>query len=63
MSRDRDRMNVEGMTWSEWAYAAAIPESFYRFAPVRQDHDEVPDPSRRFRKERKAWRAGEDPAE
>lgn len=61
-------MNKEGLTWEEWAYAAAIPEPIYQQGVgfeggvVRFSHA-LRGYRNRFRKERKAWRNGEDPTE
>lgn len=71
------KVNPEGLTWAEWAYAAGIPEPFLwipapRWDPITQTADEPPIEraehgrrgyAHRFRKERKAWRQGEDPSE
>lgn len=63
-----EKTNREGLTWAEWAYAAGVPEPVYQLG-VGFDNDVVrfsPNTkgySAHFRKERKAWRAGEDPTE
>lgn len=54
-----NKTNREGMTWSEWAYAATIPEWI---GPFSSDHAATGH-SEFLRKERKAWRNGEDPTE
>lgn len=72
--------NREGLTWPEWAYAAAVlepptrglgvpaprwnpdtqePEEF----PIHRTHHGMRGYAWRFRKERAAWRNGEDPTE
>jgi hypothetical protein len=61
------QVNSEGLTWPEWAYAAAVPEPVYGWVPLegqdpRCDHG-VRGKARFFRKERAAWRRGEDPSE
>lgn len=58
--RDKTTMNGEGMTWEEWACAATIP---YRGIYTGHTHIAIHFPAALFRKERRAWRAGEDPTE
>jgi hypothetical protein len=60
------KINKEGMTWEEWAYAAAIPEPTHTMPNTSWIHwrgHDSPGYSRHFRKERRAWRLGEDPTE
>jgi hypothetical protein len=53
-------LNREGMTWNEWAAAAALPmhRVYDREFSIGEGW-----PPRFYRKQRKAWRAGEDPTE
>jgi len=46
------KINYEGLTWEEWAYAAAIPPEFGLAPSVAQLYEW-----------RNAWKAGEDPTE
>lgn len=61
-----ERVNPEGLTWPEWAYAAGIAEptrmkcASYFVHGHSHDH---PGYAQYFRKERRAWRHGEDPTE
>jgi len=62
-----DKTNREGLTWPEWAYAAAIPEPTNAtpnmcFFVHGREHG-TPGYARAFRRERRAWRLGEDPTE
>jgi len=65
-----EQMNKEGLTWSEWAYAAAIEEPPTRGIGlgantniIHRTHHGMRGYARHFRNERKAWRNGEDPTE
>ena len=56
-----ERTNREGLTWDEWAAAAALPtERIYR-KNLFFDRDGYP--PRKYPKQRRAWREGEDPTE
>lgn len=57
--RDPGDVNVCGLTWNRWAYAAGLK-------PAHSGDTGLLDPvfpPARFRKQRKAWAAGEDPTE
>lgn len=61
------KTNCEGLTWDEWAYAAAIPEPTWDMRCTARfsngyDHWQA-GYSQHFRKEREAWRGGEDPTD
>lgn len=66
---DNDPKNVEGMTWPEWAYAAGVREPHIRGIGLSVDglfhgaSHHWRGYRDRFPKERKAWKAGEDPSE
>lgn len=53
--RNPGELNKEGLTWEEWATAAFLP---WPGGDWLYGH-----PAHLFRKERRAWRAGEDPCD
>ena len=59
----QEKVNAEGLTWSEWAYAAGVREPVMHGVWDAYTSHWVPGYAYLFRKERRAWRKGEDPTE
>lgn len=55
--------NVEGLTWSEWAYAAGVEEPPLRHVGSGTASHDARGYAWLYPTERRAWRAGEDPTD